>query len=381
MTNSRVGREQVLAFRAAAHSLHRRRPAGALAAVAGGCGIQDTPAGNADVSLAARLDVAHPVVADAVREKRLVLTWSLRGAPHAIPPDDLAVFTLGARPADGRSLEAVLGGGARHLAEVGIDPADALDRTEQAMVAALGGDQLTKAELSAAVTAAVGPDLAPWCRGCAANHPLEGLFRAAPLAGRILLTSTAPVTLVRTGAWLGVEPEGDVPSLRRELLVRYLRCYGPSTPGDFAGWAGVGTADARERWAHLAPALSAVQVDGREAFVVGGELDRLANAAPVPGVRLLPAKDALLQARDRELLVPDGARRKAVFAVLGGPGVVLVDGEPAGTWRGAGRGKRYEVRVQPFAPLAKQAMAALDQEAQRVAAVRGHQRAEVLASA
>ena len=100
MAEQGVGRAQVLAYRASAQSLDRRRRATELAAVAGACGVQDTPPGNADVSLAARLDVDGAVVEEAVASKELVLAWSLRGAPHVFPPEDFAVFTLGARPAD-----------------------------------------------------------------------------------------------------------------------------------------------------------------------------------------------------------------------------------------------------------------------------------------
>ena len=107
----------MLAFRAAAHSLDRRRAPADLATVVGACGVQDTPPGNADVSLAARLDIDGPVVKEAVASKELVLTWSLRGAPHVFPPEDFAVFTLGARPADD-TLEALWGQPEHSLVEI-----------------------------------------------------------------------------------------------------------------------------------------------------------------------------------------------------------------------------------------------------------------------
>jgi hypothetical protein len=53
----------------------------------------------------------------------------------------------------------------------------------------------------------------------------------------------------------------------------------------------------------------------------------------VKGTRLLGPFDLFLQARDRSLLVGDPARAKVVWPVLGRPGVVLLDGEIAGTWR------------------------------------------------
>jgi hypothetical protein len=355
----------VLAFRAAAQSLDRRRPASELLAVVGACGVQDTPPGNADVSLAARLDIDRPVVADALTRKSLALTWSLRGAPHVVVPQDLAVFTLGARPADG-TLERLWG-----------QPEHALVAVEKAMVAVLGATPRPKAEVSAAVTASIAPELAPWCRGCDVHHPSESVFRAAPLLGRIALTSTAPVILARAKTWLGADAKGDVDLQRHELLHRYLKCYGPTTSGHFAEWAGIAKSDAKQRWSAVAGAVVAVR-NTRKGFVLEEDLDALDHPPVINSVRLLPAKDAFLQARDRDVVFPDPAIRRAVFPTIGGPGVVLHQALPVGTWRAAAKARRYVVTVAPFAPLTKATWAEIEAEAERVAQVRGHQEASVV---
>lgn len=367
MADVRVHREQVLAFRAAAHSLDRRRPAEALLDVAAACGVQDTPPGNADVSLAARLDIDGPVVEQAVAGKELVLTWSLRGAPHLVPPHDLPVFTLGARPGDG-TLGALWG-----------EPEHALVEVEKAMVTVIGPEPRPKGEVSAAVTASVPPELAPWCRSCQVHHPRESVFRAAPLLGRLVLTSTAPVLLATAEQWLGANAAGDVDALRRELLRRYLRGYAPTTPGHFADWAGITRTDARERWTALAGSLVPVHA-GRRGFVHEEDLDALIRPSPPTGVRLLPAKDAFLQARDRDLVFPDPFQRKAVFPTLGGPGVVLHESLPVGTWRGTAKSNRYEVTVTPFTTLPEPVWAELEEEAQRAARVRGRPDAALVRS-
>ncbi|MEA3054916.1 MAG: hypothetical protein QOD30_348, partial [Actinomycetota bacterium] len=93
--------------------------------------------------------------------------------------------------------------------------------------------------------------------------------------------------------------------------------------------------------------------------------------------RLIPNKDAFLQARDREVLFPDPAHKKVVFPMLGGPGVVLSDALPVATWRGAAKGKRYEVKVAPFGRLPKSTVAQIEEEAERLARVRGHEVASV----
>lgn len=363
-----VGREQILAFRAAAHSLDRRRPARDLADVAGACGVQDTPPGNADVSLAARLDIDGPVAREAIAAKKLVLAWSVRGAPHLFPPGDFAVFTLGARPADD-TLETLWG-----------QPQHSLVEVEKAIVAVLRSTKpKPKGEVSTAVTASVPGELAPWCASCKAHHPKESVFRATPLLGRIVLTSTAPVLMTRAKRWLGADAKGDLDVLRTELLRRYIRCYGPTTSGQFAEWAGITKPDAKQRWEAVADELVVVRGE-RKGFVLAEDLNALDHPPAVTSVRLLPAKDAFLQARDRDVLFPDAAHRKAVFPTIGGPGVVLHEALPLGTWRGAAKGKRYEVKVEAFSRLTKAVRADIEAEAERVAHVRGHETATVVAA-
>lgn len=307
------------------------------------------------MSLAARLDIDAPFAAEAVAQKTLVLTWSMRGAPHLVPPADHALFTLGVRPVD------------ETLAGLWGQPEHALRDVEKAMIAALRKPR-TKGEVSAAVTASVPAELAPYCRACDVRHPNESVFRAAPLLGRIVLTSTAPVVLTRAKAWLGADAKGDLDALRTELLLRYLRCYAPTTPGRFAEWAWIGKDDAKRRWAAIADALVKVG----SGYVLEEDLDVLEGTPPPEGVRLLPNKDAFLQARDRDVLFADAAHRKKVFPMLGGPGVVLHEGLPVATWRGASKGTRYDVTVGPFGRLTKSVRALIEAEADRVARVRGH---------
>ena len=82
--------------------------------------------------------------------------------------------------------------------------------------------------------------------------------------------------------------------------------------------------------------------------------------------------DPLLQGRDRDILVPDAAVRSEVWRALGNPGAVLRGIDVVGTWRPrlVAR-KRLELRVTLYAKLTRAQLAALDDEADRVAAARG----------
>src|SRR5262245_58693406 len=74
-----------------------------------------------------------------------------------------------------------------------------------------------------------------------------------------------------------------------------------------------------------------------------------------------PVGDAyfLLQAADRELLVPDTRRRGALWPPRVWPGAVIVDGEIVGTWRRAGA----VVHVKPWRRLSRAARDAVVSEA------------------
>ena len=74
-----------------------------------------------------------------------------------------------------------------------------------------------------------------------------------------------------------------------------------------------------------------------------------AAPGPVAPARLLPSGDAylLLHGTDRDLVVPDPDRRRALWTPRVWPGGLLVDGEVAGTWRRADA----VITVQPWRPL------------------------------
>jgi len=87
---------------------------------------------------------------------------------------------------------------------------------------------------------------------------------------------------------------------------------------------------------------------------------RATPGRPAPA-RFLPSGDAylLLQGRDRELLVPDASRRRALWTSRVWPGGVLVEGEIVGTWRRASG----TVTIQTWRRLSRTARAAVEAEA------------------
>ena len=377
----RATRAQVLAFRLAGHHLIERRSAGEIAEVAAACGIRNTPPGSSLLGLHARLaDLTPSAVDRALADHRvLVEVLGMRISPHLVPTTDIAVFTLGALPREEASLRGVLSTVTPHLDRAGITATDALDLAIEAACAELADGPLARGALSAGMTRRLPASLGQFCRACGSTHVYESLFRLVGVRGAwVIARSGKQSVLVRSDRRLGAAPGGDRRALRAELLRRYLRCFGPSTAREFAEWIGISTAEAQDDWDRLADALLEVEIDGRRASVHADDLPTLECPLEPAGIRFLPPYDAYLDQRDRATLLPDTGRHRQVWTVLGNPGVVLVDGEIAGTWRPQKKGRRLSVAVAAFGPLSPGTRAEIEAEATLLGPIRGCTSVEVI---
>jgi hypothetical protein len=137
---------------------------------------------------------------------------------------------------------------------------------------------------------------------------------------------------------------------------------GPGTPASFANWAGVSLRAALAAFEALGPSLVPVRMPVGEGAVLASDEPMLRGPTDPPAAaRLLPSGDVfyLLQGADRELLVPDVARRAALWTPRVWPGALLVDGDLAGTWRRSGSA----VTVTPWRRLSRGKRAAVEAEA------------------
>jgi hypothetical protein len=164
-------------------------------------------------------------------------------------------------------------------------------------------------------------------------------------------------------------PDGPDPEAVAGLALGYLRLLGPAGVGDFAGYLDARRADVATAWPD--ERLVEVTVAGRKAWLPEDRVDALADPPDPDIVRLLGPFDPYLQARDRDLIVPDKAVQKTLWPVLGRPGALFVDGEIAGTWRTKATGGKLTITVDAFGPLRPSVWMQVDAEAERVAEVRG----------
>jgi hypothetical protein len=358
----KIAPEQARAFRLARHHLHERAATPEEAAVAG---LQDTPPGSAATALAARAETG-PEGLDA-----LVVVFSLRGAPMAVAPADQAAFTLGMEPPDEKAAQAMLASAWPALE--GVTAIEALDRVSEAVADALRDGPLAKDDFHQALRERLPSELLWWCRGCGSHHVHPSLWRRTGVRGVLAVVGRDGRSPV-----FGTPPEPPpVADPGAELARRFVHAYGPATPHLLSWWAGITPRHGRALWARIEDELVEVELDGEQRWALARDEAALADPPAARGVRLLPGLDPLAGAKDRELLVPEEAVRKRIWRMLGGPGMVLADGEVAGLWRPAKKGRRLVVTVEPLVPALKRRADELAAEAERLAPFRGAERGEL----
>lgn len=163
--------------------------------------------------------------------------------------------------------------------------------------------------------------------------------------------------------WTVQQPETDPPDARLELARRFIHVFGPTTPAAFAEWAGIGPATGLAAFEALGRSLAPVRTPIGDGWILSDdEPSFLAAPSPTSPARLLPSGDAyfLLQGADRELLVPEADRRRALWTPRVWPGAVLVAGEVVGTWRRADT----RVTIQSWRRLARAERESVEAEAE-----------------
>ncbi len=361
-------RKQVIAYRVAAQGLHRdTNSVGKLGVL--DIGVQEAMGHPAALAFAARLPLSVAVgPADLAigPGHRLALTWTLRGAPHVHHRRDLdavaaALWPLSEADAAGRLNET-----GPSVKRAGIPALEQFERAVDAMRTVVT-KPMAKGAASTAVTKKIPKPMRRDCRPCKTAHISDSAMRsAAPAAGLEIEPGTAPpVLLPREGANLPTEP--DLAALAR-LATGYLTYLGPADVGEFAGYLEARRADLATSWPQD---LVEVTVDGRPRWIPADRVDALRSAPAAKLVRLLGPFDPYLQARDRDLIVPDKGVHKLLWPVLGRPGVLFVDGEVVGTWRTKASGAKLTVTVVAFAPLPPKVWTQVESEAERVGEARG----------
>ncbi|MFG1721168.1 winged helix DNA-binding domain-containing protein [Micromonospora chalcea] len=352
-----VDRRQVMAFRVRAQQLDRAQGPLADTAVLD-IGVQDTGPDGGRWALATRgVDVTSLTGDD------VVMLWTVRGAPHLYRRADVGAVAAGVEPFSDADAGKRIYDAAKPLKAAGIGILAALDEVATRM-REIVREPTAKGEVSGRLAELMPEPYLRHCRPCDATHLYEMPFRlAAVRAGLELRLDTSPPVLERIRAFRPAATPGD----RFDLIRAYLRLLGPATPKHVADYLDAPVKEVKARWPRDAVEVS---VDGETHWLLAADEAALASADATT-TRLLGPFDLFLQAKDRATLVPDAARAKELWPVLGRPGAVLADGELAGAWRPRKSGRTFTVAVQPWRKLTGSTRDAVVAEAERLAAYRG----------
>ena len=262
--------------------------------------------------------MTHAAIDRALADRALVIAWLNRGTLHLVCADDYGWMLALTAPTQTTS-------NLTRLRQLGVaDP----EREARKIERALRDGPLDRHALREAVGG----------EGQGYLHTLGYLA----LRGRVI--RCAAQTWVLTEDWLGPQPEVDRDKAIAELGRRYARAHAPAAPEDLAWWAGLPLRDARA-------ALAGVRQRPR-----GGD-------EPIPA-RLLPAWDEYLLGWKDRSFVMNAPLGKLYRGGLIGP-AATVDGLAVGKWRAR---KGEPVRLEPFGRLSKADRAALEAEAEALAA-------------
>ena len=358
--------DQVLAFRLSRSGLAVRSARGLAEAVA--CPASDFAPDAALLAVAARVEgLSRDAYDHAVDAGDVVVAHAIRGAIHALAPGDLALYGRALIARDDGELAAQLGQQVKRLAAAkGLAPSEALEEVAEATKAALAkGRSLDKNELHEELRKRVRAELLPWCRGCKSHHVAPMLWRYATVKAGVRLDSERRYRMARPGR---------TPAAR-EVVRRFLGFYGPAAPGDLAEWAGLAKPHAHRLWEETAGDLAEVRVGKSTGWLLSADMGALESPPVAEGIRLLPPGDPYLQKPNRLLLAPDPKLRKRLFRPVASPGAVLKDGRLTGLWRVKAKGRTAELTVEKLGRLSRRD---LEQEAQRVAELRGAAKAVVV---
>lgn len=252
----------------------------------------------------------------AIIERKIILTWVLRGTLHLVTAADIRWMLALLAPLIIPKRES-------RYTQLGLDTKTFEACTRVLIHELQGGRRQTRKDLLTALEAA---DIST--EGQRGYHllgraGLDGVICFGPKANR-------QQTFVLLNEWIPKFPEMDRHEALTELARRYVISHGPATLQDFIWWSGLPAADARSALAAAGPALHR-EMQGSGKYWQP-ESDPSSYAAE-PTAFLLPAYDEyLIGYRDRSHAIDSGDAGK-VNLINGLALPILINGRVRGTWK------------------------------------------------
>ena len=301
---------QIRAHRLRAQRAISEYPFGELAAVAGTCGLQNSPPGAWETAAFCRLkNCTLPQLHQALYQKKeLLQAWSIRGVPLIFPTADSDVFLSALIAQEGEEPWIYTKGIGLALDHLGMSFAELLPLVESAAEYLEDHTIKSKEELDRVLAQLVAEQLpaqkqslwnAPSMYGAPDRQTVGGaavsfLLRPCSFKGLVVFGEREGISPTFTSPlrWLGHKL---VPSAQgtAELARRFLHAYGPATPRTFADWLGSSPAQAKRLWRQIEEELEPVTAAGKKAFILQADRESFRCADTEEALLLLGPHDPL----------------------------------------------------------------------------------------
>lgn len=379
---------QIRAHRLRAHHLDQKYPFGELAAVAGTCGLQNSPPGAWETAAFCRLkNCTLPQLHQALYQKKeLLQAWSIRGVPLIFPTADSDVFLSALIAQDGEEPWIYTKGIGLALDHLGMSFSELLPLVESAAEYLEDHTIKSKEEMDRVLAQLVAEQLpaqkqslwnAPSMYGAPDRQTVGGaavsfLLRPCSFKGLVVFGEREGISPTFTSPlrWLGHKL---VPSAQgtAELARRFLHAYGPATPRAFADWLGSTPAQAKRLWQEIEAELEPVTAAGKKAFILQSDRESFRRADTEESLLLLGPHDPYLDIRDRAILLEDTAAQRQVWRTVGNPGVILKSGKIIGIWKTRTQREKLSVSTTLWEPLSAPEQRELERQMEGYASFRG----------
>lgn len=379
---------QIRAHRLRAHHLDQKYPFGELAAVAGTCGLQNSPPGAWETAAFCRLkNCTLPQLHQALYQKKeLLQAWSIRGVPLIFPTADSDVFLSALIAQEGEEPWIYTKGIGLAIDHLGMSFAELLPLVESTAKYLEDHTIKSKEELDRVLTQLIAEQLpaqkqslwnAPSMYSAPDRQTVGGaavsfLLRPCSFKGLVVFGEREGISPTFTSPlrWLGHKL---VPSAQgtAELARRFLHAYGPATPRAFADWLGSTPAQAKRLWQQIEEELEPVTVAGKKAFILQSDRESFRCADTEEALLLLGPHDPYLDIRDRAILLEDTAAQRQVWRTVGNPGVVLKGGKIIGIWKTRTQRENLSVSTTLWEPLSAPEQRELERQMEGYASFRG----------
>jgi hypothetical protein len=340
-------------FNLTRHHLVERLPREkALEAVGDILGLNAQGALNYQLSLWNRVEGLDPsFLPRALQEDRsLVRSWFMRDTVHIVPSADLSVFRQGLE-------EGLMREWNRWTVRTGRkEVPESWEPLYPEILDALEGDPLTLNGILERVG---------W-KGEEVRSRLHRLVREMSLKGLVCNAGSrgpwyhnSEHLFSRIDRWI---PEADLSSVSpsdaiKELVLRYLRAYGPASVSDFSYWSGTRVREARPVFEENAGSLIEVTIEGQKGryYALAEDEQALMAVRSRPFARLMPQFDALIMGHKDKLRFIDPSDRGYIFLPRANVvATILVNGKVKGTWQVKKGRKGWELSLQPSQVLSSE---------------------------